>query len=96
VTEFERQQHALGDPQQPDHHDRRQREPQQDVDPERRLDRQLEPDGKAGDDGADDEDQERRRPVADVEAGEVEPAGAARRSEGGEAGEQRLVAAARA
>ena len=53
------------------------RQPEQDMHPEGRREAQLDPDGEADDDAADDEDQEGGRPVADVEAGEIEPAGAA-------------------
>ena len=64
--------------------------------PPGRLGGELERDGEADDQPADDEDQEGGRPVADVEAGEIEPAGAALRREAGEAGEQGPAAAARA
>ena len=53
-----------------------------------RLERQLDGDRRAGEDCADDQDQEGGWAVADVEGGEVEPAGAALRREGGQPGEQ--------
>jgi hypothetical protein len=65
------------------------------MDPERWLGREFEPDCQRRDDSADDQDQERGGPVADVEAREVEPALPALRRERDQAIEQRRSAAAR-
>ena len=64
----------------PDHRRGGQRHPQQHVDPERRMHGQLEPQRQTDHQRADDQRQERRRPVADVERRKVEPAAAAARS----------------
>ena len=93
---FEREQQALAETEQADGEDRGQWHPEQDVDPPGRRGLELEDDGEGDDDAADDEDQEGRRPVADVEGGEIEPAGPAFGREACQAREQGAVAAARA
>jgi hypothetical protein len=64
--------------------------------PERRLGRELERNRKRRDQAADAEDEERGRPVADIERRLVEAAGAALRGEAREAGVEGFRPAPRA
>ena len=93
---FQRQKERLAEAKEADDENQRERKPEQDMDPERRFGGKLQPDGQAGDQPADDEDQEGGRAVADIETGEIQPAGAAFWREAGDAAEQSPGAAARA
>src|SRR5512135_517795 len=70
-------------------------DPDEEMDPDRRLYFHLEQHRAGDDDGAEDEDHERRRPVADILAAEVEAAAVAARRHGEPALQHLTLAAAR-
>jgi hypothetical protein len=88
IAIFEREQHALAETQRAEDQAQRDRRPQQDMQPEGRREDQLDRDRQPGDDRADDQREERRRPVADIERRIIEPAGGAAIGELGPAGKQ--------
>ena len=78
VMKLQRDQQALDRPQRPERHDQDQRQPQHRVHPIRRLVDHLGDQRGEHDDGAADQDDEHRRPVAGIGEVEIEPAGSQR------------------
>ena len=91
---FLAEQQRLAEPQAVDGQAQPERDPDQ-VHPERRLEHQLDEDRAKDQERADDQDQERRRAVADIEGGKIEAAAAALAGKADPAVEQGARAAAR-
>jgi hypothetical protein len=92
---LQRDEDALQEAQRDQRKDDSQRNPKDEMYPERRIEGNLHPKRRADDDEADNEDDEDGRPVAGIGEGIVEPAIPAVPAQRQEAGEQLALAAAR-